>query len=59
MYTKVELYGTAGQKVQGGGVCRKKWKPGSSKNMTHPLVVAQNFGDPPRHWAEKEHDLSP
>ena len=37
----------AGQKVQGEGWARGNENLVPQKNMTHPLRVAQNFGDPP------------
>ena len=37
----------AGQKVQGGGGPEEMKTWFLKKNMTHPLRVAQNFGDPP------------
>ena len=36
----------AGQKVQGGWAGGNE-SPVPQKNMTHPPIVAQNFGDPP------------
>ena len=42
---ELQLLG-AGQKVQGGGWAGGNENPVPQKNMTHPPVVAQNFGDP-------------